>query len=205
MFVIFEKGMLDDGGKGHSLFTIKDKDSLEEIFQIGSDFFEFLFFLNSVGEVEKWSASSFNLGLHIMSLERVLGKEHEIEEDAKRPDINGDAIVGIADDFRRHVFLSAAMSFGPDASDGPGKAKIGNLVAHLSPFPVLFLRQQHILTLDIPMNKAPLMNALQTLHNLHHDFERMVETESLSGQFCLVGQKISLLTIFQYDDDKVRR
>jgi hypothetical protein len=97
------------------------------------------------------------------------------------------------------------MSFGPDASNGSGKSKIGNFVAHLSPLPALFLGQQHILTLDIPMNKAPLMNALQALHNLHHDFERMVETESLSGQFCLVSQKISLLAIFQDDDDKVRR
>jgi hypothetical protein len=80
--------MLDDGGKGHSLFTIKDEDSLEEIFQIWSNFLEFLFFLNSVGQVEKGSASSCNLSLHIMSLKRVLGKEHEIEEDTKRPDIN---------------------------------------------------------------------------------------------------------------------
>jgi hypothetical protein len=97
------------------------------------------------------------------------------------------------------------MSFGPDASNGPGKPKIGNFVANLSPLPALFLRQQHILTIDIPLDKAPLMNALQALHNLHHDFEGMVETESLSWQFCLVSQKISLLTIFQDDNDKVRR
>lgn len=106
-----------------------------------------------------------------MAFERVLGEKHEVKQHSQSPNINGNSVVRIADNFRSHVFLSAAVGFGTHASDRPSESKVSDFVAHVRALPSLGFQKQNVLWFDVAMNKIPFMNAFQPLHDLYHDFE----------------------------------
>ena len=205
MFVILEKWVLYDGWKGHSLFCIKNKNSFEEIFQIWSNLFELFFFLDSVRKIKLWIAIPYDFCLHIVTFEGVLCEEHEIEQNPESPDVDRNSIVLIADNLRSHVFFSTTVSFGPDSSDWSGKSKICNFIPHFRSLASLLPWQKNVFTLDVSMDKVSFMNAFESFHDLHNDFEGMFQSEGFSGEFGLVSEKISLFAVFQHHNYKIRR
>lgn len=106
-----------------------------------------------------------------MAFERVLGEKHEVKQNSQSPNINGNSVVRITYDFGSHVFLSAAVGFGTNASDRPGESKVGDFVAHVRTLPSLGFQKQNVLGFDVAMNKIPFVNAFESLHDLHHDFQ----------------------------------
>ena len=59
--------MFGNVGKGHPLFGINDKNSLEKIFCVGCYIFYLLLFCQCVCQTEKWRTSSSNFCLHIVT------------------------------------------------------------------------------------------------------------------------------------------
>jgi len=186
MFVIFENGMLEDSCKSYSLFAIKDENAFKEIFQIRCYFFNFFLFLNCIWKVKVWSASSRDFGLHVMALERVFSKKHEVEKDSHCPNVNRNSVIRVANNLRSHVFLCSTMSFCPDSSYWPCESEVSNFVTNISLSSWTF-GEQHIFTFDISMNKISFVNAFKPFHNFHHDFNCLLDGKCLTGHFCLVS------------------
>ena len=53
------------------------------------------------------------------------------------------------------------------------------------------------------MNEVLFVDALEAFHNLNDDFSGMLEGESLTGQFGLVGQQITMFAVLHNDYDEV--
>lgn len=75
------------------------------------------------------------------TFEGVFCEQHEVKEYTKCPDVNGDAIVRVADDFWGHVLFSTAVCLGSHSSDGAGKPEIRDFV---DDFPTFFLLKQYV-------------------------------------------------------------
>lgn len=136
-----------------------------------------------------------------MSLEGVLGKQHEVEQHSKCPDIHRDAIIRVANDLRSHVFLSPAVGLSSDPANRPREPEIRNLIHNLASFSLL---QQDVLRLDVPMYKILLVDASQSLQDFHHHPQSMLEREDLARKASLVGQQVPLVAELEHNEYEVR-
>lgn len=141
-----------------------------------------------------------------MALKWILSKEHEIEENSQSPDINWNSIIRIAYDFRSHVFFGTTMRLGPSTTDGSGKTEICNLVPNVV-WVLIFVNflQQNVLRLYISVNEILFVNTSQPFQDFNSDLKCLFQRESFARKFGLVCQKVSLLTVFHDNDDKIIR
>lgn len=135
----------------------------------------------------------------MITFEGVLGEQHEVEQHSERPDIDGDAVVRVADDLRCHVLLGPAVRLRPHTADRPREPKISNLIRELA----ALLLEQYVFRLDIPMNEIPLVDALEGLHDLNNDLDGVLEGEDLSRHFGLEGEEVALFAVLHDNDDEV--
>ena len=127
-----EQRMVFQVRKLHSLFRVNNKYSSEKIFNLRRHIFQLLLFCNSGLETKiRMTASPIDFCLHIVSFERILSKKHEIKKHAQSPNINGNSVIRVTDDFRRHVFLSPTMSFSTSATNRSGKTKVSYFVPNV--------------------------------------------------------------------------
>ena len=155
--------------------------------------------------IKWWRTSSVNFGLHVMSFERILCKEHKIKENSKSPNINWYSIIRIADDFWSHIFFSPTVSFCSSSSNGSCKTKISNFIAGLGSFWCWHFSEENIFRFYISMYKVPFMDAFEALHHFHDHSCGLFQWEGFSRKFGLISEKIALFTIFKNYDNKVRR
>lgn len=154
--VFFKKRMNSDVIKVDSLFGIRVKYSFEKILDFGGaildDFFPRLLNSSFVAEISGkfneffaflfgfWGTVKFERKLHI---------EHEVEQNAKSPHIDFEAVLILVVDFRRHVGTGSQNSEA-DVLDVFGETKIGQFV-HF--FPV-FSFHQDVLGLDVTVDES---------------------------------------------------
>ena len=139
-----------------------------------------------------------------MALKWVFSEQHEIKQDAQSPNINGYTIIGVADDFRSHIFLGATMCFSSSTTDWPGETKICNFIPNVvGVFVLVNLFQQNVLWLDISVNEIFLMNASEPFHNLNNHFDSLFKRKGFARKFGLISEEVSLLTVLHHDDDKI--
>ncbi len=138
-----------------------------------------------------------------VTLERILSEHHEIEQHSQCPNVNRNSVIRVTENLRSHILFRPAMGFGSTASYWSGESKICNFIQYL--IVLIWLFQENVLRLYIPMHKVFFMNTLQSFHDFNHNFHCFVQGEGLSIQLSLVSEQIPHLAILHDDDYKIRR
>lgn len=85
------------------------------------------------------------------------------------------------------------MGLRSHSPDRTGEPEVGYFISDLCAS--LSFLQQDVLGFDVAMDEVLLMDALESLHYFHHDFDALLESESLSGEPSLVGEEVPLLAV----------
>lgn len=90
----------------------------------------------------------------------ILSKEHKEEKDAKSPKIHRNTVIRICENLWCHVFLSSAVSFCSNTTDGSSKSKICNFVLNIKSIRLGYFLKQDVLRLNISVDEIFLMDYL---------------------------------------------
>jgi hypothetical protein len=101
---------------------------------------------------------------------RVLPKEHVVENDTKRPDVNSGVIWVTLQHLRSHSDWGTTLS---------GRAFVGGGKPKVSHFHPMILIQQHVLQLNVSMCDANWLQVVQSRDNVPHVTDGILLTESL--------------------------
>ena len=119
-----------------------------------------------------------------------------VKNNSQRPDISPEIVRFHCKNLGSHIQCGSAISFGC-LIDDLGETKVSDFAHQSSIF--LFL-QENILAFYVSMQDIIWMNDLHSSKNLVEKFNSFRKREDLVGEFCLVLQKISHVTVFHDEE-----